>query len=230
MAEEGCRLKINNMTNEHIEAIKNKYPKAYQKWTPEEESLLLEKYQRGVSLIQLVQEFERQPSAISGRLFRLRFGENSHIDLQQGIIEFKVAFDWEIVLASEKHDYKFPNPITDFMKQKYGKPVIYRWTIDRGENAKSFYIGETVKFCPDRLSDYLSPGPSQQTNIRLNQYFQEGVENGANLKLEILKMSGAFVNDLDLQDKDLKHQDIRRLIEKLLVTLYRNQGLDLLNL
>jgi len=218
------------MPNEQLEKIRQKYPRAYQKWTPEEENLLLEKYQKGISLIQLVQEFERQPSAISGRLFRLRFGENSHIDLQQGVIEFKVAFDWEVVLASEKDEYKFPNPITSFMNQNYRKPVIYRWTMDREEGEKSLYIGETVRFCPDRLNGYLSPGSKQQTNIRLNQFFQEGVRNGANLKLEILKMSGAFVNDLDLQDKDLARQDIRRLIEKLLVTLYRNQGLDLLNL
>lgn len=226
----GRRLNENNMTNEHIEAIQKKYSKAYQKWTPEEENLLLEKYQKGASLIQLVKEFERQPSAISRRLFKLRFGENSHIDLQQGIIEFKLAFEWEVVLASEKDEYKFPNPITGFMKQKYRKPVIYRWTIARGEGEKSFYIGEAVRFCPDRLNGYLSPGPTQQTNIRLNKFFQEGVGNGANLKLEILKMSGAFVNDLDLQDKDLARLEIRRLIEKLLVTLYRNQGLDLLNL
>jgi hypothetical protein len=31
-------------------------------------------------------------------------------------------------------------------------------------------------------------------------------------------------------EKDLARQDIRRLIERLLITLYRSQGLDLLNL
>lgn len=218
------------MTKEHVEAIKKKYFRAYQKWTPEEENLLLEKYQNGASLIQLVQEFERQPSAISGRLFRLRFGENSHLDLQQGVIEFKVVFDWEVVLASEKDEYKFPNPITGFMRKNYQKPVIYRWTIDRGEDGRFFYIGETKKLCPDRLHGYLSPLPIQTTNVRLNKYFQESIGNGASIKLEILKMSGALVNDLDLQDKDLVRQDNRRLVERLLITLYRSQGLDLLNL
>lgn len=218
------------MTNEHIEAIKKIYPRAYQKWTPEEESLLQEKYQKGANLVQLAKEFERQPSAISGRLFKLKFGKYSHLDLQQGIIEFKVAFDWKVVLASEKDEYKFPNPITSFMRKNYQKPVIYRWTIDRGEGGKFFYIGETKKLCPDRLHGYLSPLPIQTTNVRLNKYFQESIGNGASIKLEILKMSGALVNDLDLQDKDLARQDNRRLVEKLLITLYRNQGLDLLNL
>jgi hypothetical protein len=218
------------MNNEHIEAIKKQYPKAYQKWTSSEETLLLEEYQNGVSLIQLAKEFERQPSAISGRLFRLRFGENSNVDLRQGIIEFKMAFEWEVVLSSDQDEYIFPNSITAYMKQKYRKPVIYRWIIDRGQGERCYYIGEAIRFCPDRLSSYLFPGPSQQTNIRLNRIFQEGIKNGASLRLEILRMSGAFVNDLDLEEKDLARQDIRRLIEKLLVTLYRNQGLDLLNL
>ncbi len=219
-----------NVPNKQLEKIKQKYSRAYEKWTPDEENLLLTKFQMGASLIQLAKEFERQPSAISGRLFKLRFGENSYIDLQQGIIEFRAFFDWEVVLASENKEYKFPNSITGFMRKNYQKPIIYRWTIDRGKGGKSFYIGETVKLCPDRLNGYLSPGPTQQTNKRLNQYFQESVGNGASLKLEILKMSGAFVNDLDLQDSDLVRQDNRRLIERLLVTLYRNQGLDLLNL
>lgn len=219
------------MPNEKLEKIRRQqHPRAYEKWTPDEENLLLEKYQMGASLIQLAQEFERQPSAISGRLFRLRFGENSHIDLQQGIIEFKVVFDWEVVLASENKEYKFPNSITGFMRKKYQTPVIYRWAVDRGEDGKTFYIGETKKLCPDRLHGYLSPLPIQTTNVRLNKYFQESIGNGASIKLEILKMSGALVNDLDLQDKDLARQDNRRLVEKLLIKLYRNQGLDLLNL
>ncbi len=218
------------MTNEYIEDVKKKYPRAYQRWTLEEESLLLEKYKNGASLIQLVEEFERQPSAISGRLFRLRFGESSNADLHRGIIDFRLAFEWEVVLASEEVEYKFPSRITDFMKRKYRRPAIYRWTIDRADNEKSFYIGEAVRFCPDRLNGYLSPGPTQKTNIRLNRFFLESIGSGASLKLEILKMSGAFVNDLDLQEKDLAQQDTRRLIEKLLVTFYRNQGLDLLNL
>jgi len=218
------------MTKEHVEAIKKKYPKAYQKWTPEEENLLLEKYQNGASLIQLAQEFERQPSAISGRLFKLRFGESSRIDLEQYVIEFRAFFDWEVVLASENKEYKFPNSMTDFMRKNYQKPVIYRWTVDRGNGGKIFYIGETKKLCPDRLHGYLSPLPIQPTNVRLNQFFHESIGNGARLKLEVLKMSGAFVNELDLQDNDLERQDNRRLVERLLITLYRSQGLDLLNL
>lgn len=218
------------MSNEQIESIKKKYPRAYQKWLPDEEKLLLEKYQNGVSLPQLSQEFQRQPSAISSRLFKLRFGENSQINLQNGIIELKVAFEWETVLSSDEIYYVFPGPITDFMKEKYKKPVIYRWTIEFEGNEKTFYVGETLRFCPNRLNGYLAPGSDQHTNIRLSNLFHESIRNGANLKLEILKMSGAFVNDLDLQEKDLEKQDIRRLIEKLLISLYRNQGLNLLNL
>jgi hypothetical protein len=118
------------------------------------------------------------------------------------------------------------------MKRLYKKPVIYRWIVERtnADDEMVMYIGEAARLCPDRLSGYVAPGPTQRTNLRLNQQFHEYVAHGGRIRLEILKMTGAFVNDLDLTERDLSRQDIRRLIERLLVTLYRNQGVNLLNL
>ena len=110
--------------------------------------------------------------------------------------------------------------------------MIYRWIVERPDPNDEIlmYIGEANRFCPDRLSGYITPGPTQQTNHRLNQQFHEVIAHGGRIRLETLKMTGAFVNDLDLTEKDLSRQDIRRLVERLLVTLYRNQGVNLLNL
>jgi len=218
------------MANNQIEKIKQRYPRAYEKWTSEEDSLLQEKYAQGIAVKEIAKAFQRQPSAIRSRLLKSGVTYQEQ-DLQKGTIEVNFAFEWEPVFQEQKIQYVFPNSTTEFMRKNYRKPAIYRWTIEHIEDGDSlFYIGEAVKLCPDRLSGYLSPGPTQQTNIRLNQLFHESIYNGATIKLEILKFTGSFVNDLRLGEKDLARQDIRRLIERLLVTLYRSQGLDLLNL
>ena len=218
------------MSNEHLAQIKQRYPRAYEKWTPEEDFFLQEKHAQGVSARDLAKALQRQPSAIRSRLLKSDITYQAQ-DLRKGTIAVNFAFEWEPVYQEKNTQYVFPNSITAFMKENYRKPTIYRWTIERGEDEDStFYIGEAVRLCPDRLLGYLSPGPTQQTNIRLNQLFYESMNNGATIKFEILKFTGSFINDLRLGEKDLARQDIRRLIERLLVTLYRSQGLDLLNL
>lgn len=118
------------------------------------------------------------------------------------------------------------------MKQRYKKPAIYRWIVAHADNEANtqMYIGETKRLCPDRLSGYIIPGPTQQTNLRLNKFFHECLMQDSTVQLEILRINGSFTPDLSFTDTDLSSQDIRRLLEKLLMVLYRNQGVELINL
>jgi hypothetical protein len=218
------------MANEHLFLIKQRYPRAYEKWTADEETLLKQKHAEGVGIDELAALFQRQPGAITSRIAKLRFGSIQD-DLKPSSIDVKVSFEWETVYQSETTEYEFPAPITRFMNDTYRKPMVYRWIIELPDAEETLiYIGESARFCPDRLSGYLAPGPTQQTNIRLHRQFNEFVENGGKVKLQALKVNGAIVNDLELTEKDMGRQDIRRLIERLLVTLYRSQGANLLNL
>ena len=54
-----------------LKIIKQQHPRAYEKWTPEEDAKLLSLYTRRKSLSQLAIHFERQPSAIRARLVKL---------------------------------------------------------------------------------------------------------------------------------------------------------------
>jgi hypothetical protein len=54
-----------------VEEIRCKYPKAYTKWTEEEESLLITEHAKGKSIDELAERFQRQPSAIRSRLGKL---------------------------------------------------------------------------------------------------------------------------------------------------------------
>jgi len=51
--------------------IKEKYPRAYERWTATENASLIAMHYRGVPFDELVARFQRQPSAIRSRLEKL---------------------------------------------------------------------------------------------------------------------------------------------------------------
>ena len=55
----------------NMDEIRQKYPKAYEKWLPEEDEQLKRKYTDGMSVSDLAKHFQRKPSAIRSRLEKL---------------------------------------------------------------------------------------------------------------------------------------------------------------
>src|SRR5436309_689717 len=71
-AEEALRLSDPPSDyEERMAIIKQKHPRAYERWTPNEDTDLTAMYAQGTSLDQLVAHFQRQPSAIRSRLEKL---------------------------------------------------------------------------------------------------------------------------------------------------------------
>ncbi|MFF7249838.1 helix-turn-helix domain-containing protein [Embleya sp. NPDC008237] len=54
-----------------VEEIRKRHGNAYQRWTPEDEQLLLELHAAGHGIDELARRFDRQPSAIRSRLGKL---------------------------------------------------------------------------------------------------------------------------------------------------------------
>jgi DNA-directed RNA polymerase specialized sigma24 family protein len=54
-----------------VEEIRQEYPKAYTKWTEDDDGVLREKYLQGDTVDELAKIFQRQPSAIHSRLRKL---------------------------------------------------------------------------------------------------------------------------------------------------------------
>lgn len=61
----------------YVEEIRQKYPKAYIKWTKDEDSTLKNEYLRGNTVDELASIFQRKPSAIRSRLKKLGLVEES---------------------------------------------------------------------------------------------------------------------------------------------------------
>jgi hypothetical protein len=54
-----------------LDEIRQKYPRAYEKWTSEEDERLRHQRQAGLDILELAAVFQRQPSAIQSRLNKL---------------------------------------------------------------------------------------------------------------------------------------------------------------
>lgn len=56
---------------ERLAQIKERHPRAYERWTPEEDASLRQQHTEGRSVAELAEVFQRQPSAIRSRVQRL---------------------------------------------------------------------------------------------------------------------------------------------------------------
>ena len=115
------------------------------------------------------------------------------------------------------------------MQGKYNFSAIYRWVIEKESNIQSIYIGET-SLLPRRVSQYLNPAKSQQTNNYINHLFGRFIhEQGYNIKLEKLKIFSCELGDKKITENDLDDKNMRVLVEHILLVYYENKGFDILN-
>lgn len=55
----------------NVDDVRQRYPKAYERWSPDEDEQLKIKHQAGIDIDELAGYFQRQPSAIRSRLAKL---------------------------------------------------------------------------------------------------------------------------------------------------------------
>ncbi len=56
---------------ERMVKIKHRYPRAYERWTDEEDARMSAMHEQGRTVAEMAQQMERQPSAIRARLAKL---------------------------------------------------------------------------------------------------------------------------------------------------------------
>lgn len=146
-------------------------------------------------------------------------------------ITFQLSCKWLPVMSNETEIYTFPDKITPFMKLHYRIPAIYRWHIYKSKpgDLKQIYIGEAVQLCPQRLNGYLRPGPSQQTNIRINKMFNELINDGRHIQLEYLDFDVVKIEDIEIISENLIDKHVRRMLEEVMVIYSTHKGYTILN-
>lgn len=145
------------------------------------------------------------------------------------MITLTIDSEWKPILENKSVQYLFPNTITSYMRQQYKMPAIYRWVVDTDKTIESVYIGETEELCPRRVYGYLNPGPSQMTNIRINNLFNDLIKKGKVIRLEHLVFSDFSFDGKKITAQDLAKKNIRVLLENIMLAHHENDGTTILN-
>jgi len=144
-------------------------------------------------------------------------------------MNISIDFKWEPVFIRESEHYYFPNEISDFMRRKYKAPAIYRWVVEKDGKIVSMYVGEADELCPRRIYGYLNPGPSQMTNIRINDLFHQLISQGNKIWLEHLVLSSFIFDGKTITPSDLGKKTVRMFLENLILIHYESSGITILN-
>ena len=144
-------------------------------------------------------------------------------------IRFGFTFDWTPVLNKDCTEYLFPQK-PNLINSKYNCPFIYIWSVFQSEfdDSKVVYIGETKNLIK-RVTGYIKPEPSQQTNIRINDLFNNYLREGYKISLRTLTFEEIMLNHINIVYTDLSNSNIRKALEQLLIFIYKKENHIILN-
>jgi hypothetical protein len=70
---------LRNDYDKRLAQIRKAHPRAYEKWSDEEETKLIQLVQSGISVKEISSKLQRQPSAIRSRMMRLGLNQDGNI-------------------------------------------------------------------------------------------------------------------------------------------------------
>jgi hypothetical protein len=118
-------------------------------------------------------------------------------------VELRVGFGWQ-PLGRVGYGERLMFPSASQV------PAVYRFRIRSG-TGEAIYIGETENLAR-RFGFYRNPGPSQQTNIRMNAVFRERLSSGG--EIAIATMSDPWIERNGLREvADFSSKVVRCLFE-----------------
>lgn len=106
-------------------------------------------------------------------------------------------------------------------------PGLYRFRI-MGAGTETRYVGETANI-RRRFHHYCKPGPSQATNLRLNECLSSALRDGAEIGVATVTGTVAVTLNGHEQAHDLSNKAIRRLLENAALASGANAAVESLN-
>lgn len=143
-------------------------------------------------------------------------------------LSLNADYEWVAVTDELGEPYRFPRPVGS-LRSKHPGPSIYRWvSLKPDGTVESIYVGETDNL-GRRIYGYLNPGPSQQTNLRMNAELKELVASGHLVTLERVKFQSIRLNGAEIPTTSLADKHVRVMLEHALLLAVQSQGISTRN-
>ena len=146
------------------------------------------------------------------------------------VLNIQLGYQWRPVESTAGVRYMFPEQITRSFPAIWKAPAVYRWVLFRDEPGDQpiLYVGETDRLAR-RIKQYVDPGPTQKTNLRVNAHFTEEMKKGFHVALDVLEFEPFRLGAVTVSQDDLRDKFLRRLLENLLAFHYSQAGITVLN-
>jgi hypothetical protein len=106
-------------------------------------------------------------------------------------------------------------------------PGLYCFRIRHGD-VEQRYIGQTQNL-KRRFGNYRNPGPSQQTNIRLNQAITEAITSGSEISVSVVTQAAWIDRGAGLREADMSSLATRCLLENMAIVADVTEDIESLN-
>src|ERR1700690_1513372 len=93
--------------------------------------------------------------------------------------------------------FEFSQSVAALVSQVPRRPEVYRWSFFKKDILVKAYIGETEDL-KVRIRDNLNPGPSQETNKRMNAEVKKGIQSGLTIRLDVLRIEPVRLNQVNI--------------------------------
>jgi hypothetical protein len=91
-------------------------------------------------------------------------------------------------------------------------PGVYRFTFESPERPRRIYIGETDRL-RRRAQHYRTPGPTQTTNLRMNEEIVVELRRGVPLSFAVITAASLAIDDASPVPMDLSRKTNRQIVE-----------------
>jgi hypothetical protein len=107
-------------------------------------------------------------------------------------------------------------------------PGIYRFRTRLPDGSKANYIGETENLNRRLSQNYRNPGPTQQTNLRINAWLVKLLSNGGEVSVAVI--GDAWVKTASgEQQADFSIKSVRRMFETFAIMMEHAEDIESLN-
>lgn len=142
----------------------------------------------------------------------------------------QIDYRWIPVEVEKGIPLLYPSGASKYLKEHYSNASVYRWGFFKSGAILKAYIGEAWNLA-ERIPQYLKPGPSQRTNIRIHHEMEADIKSAFEVRLDTLRVQEPFrLNSVLIADSEMHNPFVRLLIENFAIADHEKITCEILNL